>query len=208
MAHNTSSEEGEIRDAAIAWGRRRWPDARVVNELVVGHACRIDVAFISPAHLAGIEIKSSKDTLDRLETQLRVFTGHIPEVWLAFAPKWLSKISAAGVPWNVGQLLFNGGCVDEEIPHGGIGHRYRRPARPDECLTIQLLDILWRDELHAVANTHDLKPRAKAPIAEVRKLLVRKLTGEQIIAGVCTELRGRDAKWVADPPIGRIHSHV
>lgn len=56
-----------MRRAIEAWGRERWPDARLVHELVVAQERRIDMAFIQPGNIVGIEIKSSRDTLDRLD---------------------------------------------------------------------------------------------------------------------------------------------
>ena len=63
---NRSSEELEIRAAVETWGRAKWPGSRVVHELVTG-SCRIDMAFIQSDHIAGVEIKSSRDRLARLD---------------------------------------------------------------------------------------------------------------------------------------------
>jgi hypothetical protein len=79
-----SDNELKIREAVEAWGRPRWPNARVVHELVMGRgAVRADVAFITPNHIAMVEIKSDRDDTDRLLHQAGMFRAAVPELWIA-----------------------------------------------------------------------------------------------------------------------------
>jgi hypothetical protein len=79
-----SDNELKIREAVEAWGRPRWPNARVVHELVMGRgAVRADVAFITPNHIAVVEIKSDRDDTDRLLHQAGMFRAAVPELWIA-----------------------------------------------------------------------------------------------------------------------------
>ena len=146
------------------------------------------MAFVCRDHLVGVEIKSSRDTLDRLKKQRDVFERHIPEVWLAVAPCWADKdgLGARGV-------------VIEVEPERRVTKTWSWRG-PNLACTAPMLDLLWRDELAAVAARKRLDYTRRAPIGTLLPLLARKLTGDEIVIEVCRELRSRDAFWKADPP--------
>ena len=78
-----SHDELNIRKAPEGWGRRKSPEARQVHELVVGRGTsRCDVAFVEPANLIGVEIKSGYDHTTRLFDQPAIFSLAMPEVWI------------------------------------------------------------------------------------------------------------------------------
>jgi hypothetical protein len=192
-----------MRAAVIAWGRARWPDARVMQELSVG-GCRIDVAFTSPHNLIGIEIKSSRDTLERLARQMRDYVLHLPEIWIAFAPKWTPHFRDRhdAIPWRVGKLVVDGGTVIDEIPWGEGRWKSRSPAECDVTHTSPMLFLLLKDELLAIARQHAVPHKTRHTVREIIERLARALTGDQIVHGVCAQLRARGNAWHADIPIG------
>lgn len=197
-----STELTEMTRAVAAWGRARWPGARVIYEHRVG-GCRIDVMFALPDHLVGVEIKSSRDTFDRLAEQMRQFSHEIPELWLAVAPKWLEKATDPNddrVPWSVGRLVVANGIASESV-RGLYGQApsYPHPARPDVMLTAPMLHLLYRNEAHDLARRYGIKAPATMPLYKLVPLLARKLTGDQIVAEVCGALRSRPvAGWASD----------
>ena len=197
---NRSSEELEIRAAVETWGRAKWPGSRVVHELVTG-SCRIDMAFIQSDHIAGVEIKSSRDRLARLPVQSNTYLGFLPEVWLVMAPKW-AEVDKPGLSWNIGRAICEAGSVAEGAP-SRFG-RIETPARRNPALTVPMLGLLWRAELGAVAARFGIRTTARDTIADITALLARALTGDQIVSGVCEQLRARDAfpkTPRSDPPI-------
>lgn len=180
MGQLRSTEELAMRDGVAAWGRQRWPSARIVHELVVGER-RIDMAFVAPTTLVGVEIKSAKDTLDRLSGQMDVFRRHIPEVWLALDPRW----AAADGTYAYNRLVVDG--AGRLITDPG-GHVSRDPS-----ITAAMLWLLWRDELLSVAEQHRLGYPRRPNMRHLIEACARKLTGDQITAAVCGALRNRDA---------------
>lgn len=194
-----SAEEQQMRDAVVAWGRVRWPDARVMHELAIGGS-RIDLAFVTPQSISGVEIKSSKDTLDRLEGQLKSYFWALPEVWVAFAPKWLPHFQDE-IGSRYGQLLVADGIVSDEIQSRNSDYKFRHHPRIDELMTSPLLHLLWVGELRATASMFGVKAKNRMYGHHLRALLARQLTGEQIIKGVCAQLRARKCGWAADPEI-------
>ncbi|WP_336801682.1 hypothetical protein [Kaistia sp. MMO-174] len=195
-----------MRDLIEAWGRRRWPGARVVHELVVAD-CRIDMAFISADHLAGVEIKSSRDVMTRLDRQIETFREHLPEVWLAYAPRWLPVLGYDGgnrrLGSGIGHIIVSD-AVDEMIPFSATSRRgYPRKAVIDEMITSKMLNLLWRDEAFAIAQrTGAVKVNSRSSLQAMKPALARALTGGQIVREVCRSLRDRDAFWKADQPMG------
>jgi hypothetical protein len=178
-----SNEELAMRSAVTAWGRARWPDVRVLHELVLGRR-RVDLLFVAPNDLVGVEIKSSADRLDRLEDQFREYSFYIPEVWVAIAPKWQDH---AGVRFYRRNMLVVSGP-------GVIEHREgQRPFR-DELVCSRLVELLWHSEALAIAQRTDVLPgpaHKQLRTPHIKKLLARLLTGNEIIREVCTELRAR-----------------
>ncbi len=197
MAIKRSSEEFAMREAIAAWGRKRWPGARLVHELVVAQECRVDMAFIGTDSITGIEIKSSRDTLDRLENQVRVFRAHLPSVIVAVAPKWMTD----GY-FNHGFRLDGWVCCTETqvIATGVIGEPRRQVTAP-------MLDLLWASELRAIAARTRVSTDPRRPGYRIIPDLARMLTGDEIVREVCRELRARDAfpktagHPASDPPI-------
>jgi hypothetical protein len=181
MAQRRSSEELDMRRAVEKWGRAKWPGSRVVHELVV-EDCRVDVAFIQTDHIAAVEIKSSKDTLKRLDKQMRKFTTHIPEVWIAFAPIWHSAVELDD--WH------NTICTTRERVDDDHSHIW---CYVDRVMTSPMLTLLWRDELAAIASRKRLSYSRRSRMQDLAIMISRKLTGDEIVTEVCRELRGRDA---------------
>jgi hypothetical protein len=166
---------------------------------VIGE-CRIDMAFVGRDHIAGIEIKSSRDKTDRLAKQVEAYRVHLPEVWLVAAEKWGEL---EGVPWSVGRLTYtrDGALIPGAFsPHG----RFPHPARIDRAITVPMLDLLWRAEIGAVARRYRIETVRRDTIPDLKQRLARALTGDEIVSGVCAQLRSRSAfpaSPVSDPPI-------
>lgn len=187
-----------MREAVIAWGRVRWPGVRVMHEVAAGW-CRADLAFVGEEHLVAVEIKSSRDTLSRLEKQSDTFSKYFPEVWLAVAPKHLEGVSEKK-HYNTGLIVVDQGQVSEDIAYAH-GRIWRTPARVDRGMTVPCLHLLIGPELLSICKRMRLPCRSRMRTTDFFTLIVRRLTGDEIVREVCRELRGRSNAWVADPPI-------
>lgn len=203
-----SSDEFVIRKAVEDWGRPLWPDARLVHELVVGRGqCRADMAFIQPAHLIGIEIKSGWDNSSRLMMQSAYFSLACREIWIVIDAKhgddtemvhylmpWLGVIHAdVKFPekYEERKDLTRWTCALKTV------HEPKPHAPMPKCW----LEICWRDELYAEAQRHNLQPPAKIRHGDLIDLLLEKLSDEERSVAVCRQLRARDAFWRSDERI-------
>lgn len=181
-AANVSAETHGVTDKVIEWGRRRWPGARVLKELVLGER-RVDVVFVCEADLIAVEIKGPKDSLDRAKDQMREYRRFAPEVWLAVAPKFERGVES----FYERNLLIVGDEVREPV-----GFK-TKPLR-DELSIMRLLELLWAEESIRIAHRQCVLPKGlpvKMPKGDVQKMIARLLSGNDILREVCTELRAR-----------------
>jgi len=208
---NRSAEEWRMRQLAKAELRARFPRARIVEEFPVRYSTnRIDLAAIQPDGIVGVEIKSSRDTLDRLEAQLRAFEPICGRLIVALAPSFNQKlpmkpvkykhkgVSHAGFAsqFTPAQQIVNrlGGRVetwtvdaDQGVVEGEVHGNWTTPH------SRRLLDVLHVSELVAIANRRRL-PQARRPVhATLAQTCFDLLTGREIIADACAALRARDA---------------
>lgn len=188
-----------MRAAVVAWGRRRWRDCRVIHELILGDR-RIDLAFVRENDIVGVEIKSSRDRLGRLDAQMREFRLWLPEVWIAVAPRWEAAVTAIACG-NI--LTVDRRKIVREPELTSIG----KPARAfrDELICSRLIGLLSHEEAERIARrTAVILPSSgsETPDYALRPLLARLLTGNEIMREVCRELRARGSLGhAADAPI-------
>jgi len=180
-----SAEEHDMRVAVAAWGRSRFHGCRCVHEVTLGDG-RIDLVFVGEKNLVGVEVKSGRDKLDRLDRQIAEYSRYLPEVWVAIAPKWEGKIKNSH---RMNIIVVEGGGIRDACPER------RRPHR-DDLVCTRLLEVLWRDEAARIAQRTDVIPGSiptNQPRHLILPMLARLLTGNEILREVATELRGRPA---------------
>lgn len=204
---NRSVEEIAMRELVVERLRGKYPGARIIHELPLRYSQRrIDLAAVTETDIISVEIKSSRDVIDRLEEQIRAFLPISSKVIVALAPKWNPKPE---VVWEkttrgeVGTYSYSEAqqiirrfdvetwtvCADSGIVEAtdGMWLGLQRPW------AIRMLDILWREELLQVAVAHGIGVRKDAPHAEIRDACEENMTGREVRQAVCKMLRQRQA---------------
>jgi hypothetical protein len=188
LTHPHSPEEARMRVVVAAWGRHRWPGYRCIHEVPLSER-RIDMVFVGVKDIAGVEIKSSRDRLDRLEVQIEEYRRWLPEIWVAVASKWRNHDALRFSRRNL--ILVDDGAEDgADVIEDRLG---RRPYR-DELVCSRILGLLWREEAARIAQRTGVIPGTKPtkePRHKILPMLARLLTGNEIMREVCTELRER-----------------
>ena len=155
------------------------PDTIVINELGLSHArVRIDVAVINGC-VHGFEIKSSLDTLQRLPTQLALYTQCLEKLTLVCAPRHIATAERI-VPRWCGLILAKRGS------RGAVNFEtIRRTSINKEVDPVQLAHLLWRSEAMALlsrfAPDHKLTNR---PRRELYSKLATLMTVPQLTASI------------------------
>lgn len=224
--HNRSDEELAMRRLMVAMMRTRWPSARIVHELGLRYSTNvIDLAAITEREIIAVEIKSSRDVLDRLEKQVRAFAPICSKVIVALAPKWTETKHRESTEQNVqvrraknferhdalGMLDMVGShhvapwlCCAESSRIEAVGwdgdsrNLFPWPVRMLEMLHVAELQQIALEQRIGIGSTH----------AKLVAALCNSMYGRDVARSVCSALRmRRSSNAMSDPPIGRDQPH-
>lgn len=187
-----SEAERFLRGLAEARLRDLMPDARIVHELNVETGqCRVDLAAVSPSRLAFVEIKSRKDTLDRLKEQVRIFSPACNRLAICYASeRWSYDAVSSACGYDEPRDLW---------PQDRPGYwTFSESFKPPNASV--MLNLLWRDELWHEAERAGLQPHKRDSRSPLMHRLWNALTGQQVVEAVCRQLRARHFA-VADPAV-------
>lgn len=216
-----SVAEERIRAKVEAAFRRRWPEARIIHELVLDQGgVRIDLAAVTPDRLYVAEIKSERDVLKRLASQVEVATQVAQEVWVVVGEKHVERIKALNdyhkrIP-RVPPFVRRDGTVldaelvtnDERIVPLGWCHLKAEEAEGD---ALRWIDVPPRSErrpapssmldmLHAGELAWLTKGGARSTREAMIRLAIEHMSGCEIRRGVCAALMRRNFPR-ADAPV-------
>ncbi len=179
----------DIRAALVAKRlklRTRQSDALIIHELGLAHARRrVDVAVIN-GDIHGFEIKSAQDRLDRLPSQLEVYTRSLHRLTLVVAAKHVTRILEIIPPWcGILKVLVG--------TRGGISFESVRRARKNPSVDSYIVaHLLWRNEVQEILSKRGAQPAAlRAPRTELYKLLVQKTPESQLTEMIRTAMAER-----------------
>jgi hypothetical protein len=172
---------------------KRDPDTVVIDELGLcqGNA-RIDIAVIN-GRLHGFEIKSEKDTLERLPTQEKIYSKILDTVTLVTHQHHIDKASQIIPDWW-GIISAGGSASDLTLEQF-------RPARVNQCIDPNaVVQLLWRDEALDILASFNLTKGLKS---KPRSFLWKTLADQLSIVELCEVVRRTIKKrknWRSDPP--------
>lgn len=138
----------EIRAALRNQLEQQWarhPDTCFIDELGLCRGqVRVDLAVVNGA-LHGYEIKSDRDRLDRLRSQVEVYGMVVDRATIVVGPKHLEE--AIGIVpswWGVLQVLADASVRLESV----------RPSRENPAQVARAIaELLWRDEALALLES-------------------------------------------------------
>ncbi len=118
-------------------------DTRIVEEMGIWHgSVRIDMAVINGA-LSGYELKSERDTLERLPAQAGLYSQVFDQIHLVAAAKHVRHAEADVPEWW--------GLMIAHAERDGVQLELLRPAQQNPSVeAIQIARLLWRDEALAL----------------------------------------------------------
>jgi hypothetical protein len=216
---NRSSEELDMRAVVVPALRKRWPGARIIHELPMRYSTnRIDLAAVTETEIISVEIKSSRDVMDRLEAQLRAFKPISARTIVALAPKWNEQLPMLEAKFKHGtsftpqytetqQLIRKVGGIEVwtvDAIAGNVDVTENGPYRSNKPWLAQMLDMLHVSELVGIAGRHQIAVAKRPTHLTLVTDLVDLLQGREVVRAVCAALRARDAfDKMSDPPIPR-----
>lgn len=176
-----------MRDRDVRESVWRWleavhegdPDTLMLDELgILNGATRVDIAVIN-GQIEGYELKSERDTLERLPSQRDLYNKVLDRISLVVAenhresaekiiPKW----------WGLAVATICNGVVEVT--------RERLPEKNPELDAATLASLLWRDEALSVLERHDA---ARGVRSKPREALYERLSVALDLDTVRAEVR-------------------
>lgn len=206
-----SPDEAEVRDPVVQRLRLIRPRARIIHE--IQNAChgtnRIDVLAVSPAEIIAVEVKSRRDKLDRLPSQIKAMAGSAHHVIAALHEKFLVTPAYRNAPPGLkGTPDEARGAEVWAYPEAGAeaGRTYgcarwvEPPQAVQQCLPYTALDMLWHEELLRLCADLGVARTTRSTRPQMIAALRWSKTGRELTFGICAALRRR-ACPEADPPI-------
>ncbi|WP_081502284.1 sce7726 family protein [Rheinheimera nanhaiensis] len=168
----------------------------VIDELGLSHGKnRIDIAVLNGC-LHGFEIKSSKDTLARLPTQLNEYERSLQKLTIVTASNHLPGVEEIAPAW-CGIIEASRGS------RGAINFRViRKPTINPNVETMSIAHLLWKKEAIEILierglNDNHLKKNKKTLYGEIVKLIPIK----QLVETVKIKFSQRESWRVDSQPL-------
>lgn len=176
------TKDADIRRALHAKRLRKikaQPDTLVIDELGLAHSrSRVDVAVINGC-IHGYEIKSAKDNLDRLASQIDIYRQTLQKLTIVAAPKHIEGIVADAPEWC-------GVIAAEQGPRGGISFQVlRNTATNPDIDPVMMAHLLWRDEVIRLLDRAGYAPKdLRRPRKQLYEMLCDAMTLPEITASI------------------------
>lgn len=164
------------------------PHTLVLDELALCQgAARVDVAVIN-GQLNGYEIKSDRDSLDRLPLQIEVYNQVLDTIVLVTGPRYAERVvERLPIWWGIVVAKSFGAQITFEI--------VREQKCNVECNAFAIAQLLWRDEVLDLLKARNLHKGVKS---KPRKILweaaAKELSTQELKDAVRAALKRR-ADW-------------
>lgn len=197
-----SDAEAEIREPVVSRLREIIPGCRIIHEInAESFGNRIDVLAVGEDRLAAVEIKSEKDTLVRLPNQISAMKSVTHEVFAAIHERFLVNLRGNAMPPNEAR----GSTVwvyprSIRVGHVDCSDNWNQSGNSHRCLPDGAIEILWREELHAVCREIGIGGVTKLNRRQAIDVIKWSMTGAEVTRMICKTLRERKCVE-ADPPI-------
>lgn len=161
------------------------PSTLVVDELdVCGGISRVDIAVIN-GKLHGFEIKSEQDTLERLPMQIDSYNKVFDKMTIVTTEKHIDKIMNFVPEW---WGIYYVSCIK-----GNLLLKKKRNSKINKNIdTIELLQLLWKDELINLLNLHGITKGVKSKTRfALSQLVSEKISKQEVKYFVKNQLKLR-----------------
>lgn len=170
----------------------------VINELGLDHGrCRADIAVINGC-LIGYEIKSDRDSLNRLAEQVQSYNAVFNKVFMIAGERHIDAVQEY-IPPHWGLILSTQG------PRGAIHFETLRTATWNGDVDPRVLaKLLWRDEVVAILRGKGLSHRVlRQPRATLYTYLIESLGMRELqrVVRECLRTR-RNWRYPEQPSLG------
>jgi hypothetical protein len=139
----------------------------VIDELGLNHGkCRADIAVVN-GYLTGYEIKSNKDSLSRLDEQVKSYNAIFDKISIIVGDRYIDSIQKY-IPRCWGIIISVRGC------RGNVNFDTNRKAQINKNINpLAIARLLWRNEAAEILTQKQMSPKIiRQPRAILYKCLV------------------------------------
>jgi hypothetical protein len=161
---NQETNDSVIRGALVKRLSDDFPNYKVIPELGIWHgAARIDVAVVNGS-LRGFEIKSDRDTLDRLPEQIPAYNAIFDQVTLVVGCKHFVEAFKMIPDWW--------GVETAHIDDAGLisFNKIRKPTDNPAQHSMSIARLLWRhealDKLESLGKADGIRSKPREVVYE------------------------------------------
>ena len=156
------------------------PDTIVISELGLRHGItRVDIAVVNGS-IHGYEIKSDADTLERLPSQIVVYSAVLDKATLVVGERHADKAVALLPHWWGVKIAAQG-------PRGGISLRHTERGGINPAIDpVAVAELLWHSEVADVLRRFGYPEKA---LRKARSHLYRELAGAVAVDELRTIVR-------------------
>ena len=167
------------------------PSYRIIEELAIcdGDA-RIDIA-VANGKLCGYEIKSDRDTLERLPNQIACYNTTFDRMTIVVGEKFNDKILSE-VPewWGIKVAYLN--------RYGKVSFKNVRRGKNNQFQNAKMItQLLWKEELLELLKSHNVKGLSNKSRLKMRDIAVSTIPLKEIRYYTINKLKTRKG-WRAD----------
>jgi len=186
--------DADVRSALHALLRveheHEWSQTRILNELSLCGEVRVDVAVLN-GQFAGYELKSARDTLERLPTQVTVYSRVLDHATLVVAER--HRVAAlAMIPawWGIVAAVGEDGVRLERV---------RLPVVNPSVDPASVVRLLWRDELLGELIRLGRGDGLRSKSRTVLSAALTSMVPADVLSGVVRERLKQRGAWRVDP---------
>jgi hypothetical protein len=165
-------------------------DTLIVEEMGIwAGSVRVDVAVIN-GEMHGLELKSARDTLERLPRQAPLYSEVFDKVTLVVALKHIEKATYAVPTW------WGIWAVDDDLDEGVTLSALREPSFNPEIQPVQVARLLWRPEAAALLDQYGLLRGFRSKPVETLSVRLAAELPLDILRGEVRSALKRRATWL------------
>jgi len=161
-------------------------DTLVIDELGLNHGkCRADIAVVN-GHLIGYEIKSDRDSLYRLNEQVKSYNTVFDKLYIIVGERYSNSIQEHIPKWW-------GIIVSVRGSRGAVNFNIIRKAQKNKSTNpLSIARLLWRNEAVEILEQKKMPPKVlRQPRAVLYKHLVEMLNACELQKTVREYLKKR-----------------
>lgn len=189
MQDSDKLNDKEMRDVLFDYYESTNERLRFFEELCIAKS-RADAILVRENKLIGFEIKSDRDSLERLEGQIKNYSKFCNLCYVVTGNKHINKMTEH-VPEFYGIIKIS---YDEDKK---LCLEIVREAQknPKEVLKRKLkhqLSLLWRPEIVSIAKANKVKPISGKSKPKIATMLVEQVPFDILQRAICEALMERD----------------